>query len=54
VVVRGSCFSRENGERSQLTFMVYLNSDFNGGETKFYSDDRHLRMPALIGPTNVR
>ena len=37
-------FSRENGERSQLTFMVYLNSDFTGGETKFYSEDRELRM----------
>jgi predicted 2-oxoglutarate/Fe(II)-dependent dioxygenase YbiX len=37
-------FSRENGERSQLTFMVYLNSDFTGGETKFYNDDGELRM----------
>ena len=37
-------FDRENGERSQLTFMVYLNSDFTGGETKFYSDDRELRV----------
>ena len=36
-------FSRDN-ERSQLTFMVYLNSDFTGGETKFYSEDRELRM----------
>lgn len=26
-------FERENGERSQLTFMVYLNDDFSGGET---------------------
>jgi len=33
-------FSRENGDRSQLTFMVYLNSDFTGGETKFYDEDR--------------
>jgi predicted 2-oxoglutarate/Fe(II)-dependent dioxygenase YbiX len=30
------CFRRENGERSQLTFMVYLNEGFDGGETGFY------------------
>jgi hypothetical protein len=35
-------FGRENGDRSQLTFMVYLNSDFVGGETKFYDEDRVL------------
>ena len=28
-------FERENGERSQLTFMIYLNGDFEGGETSF-------------------
>jgi prolyl 4-hydroxylase len=28
-------FRRENGEVSQLTFMIYLNDDFQGGETKF-------------------
>src|SRR6476619_4616621 len=37
-------FRRDNGERSQLTFMVYLNSDFSGGETKFYGEDRQLRV----------
>lgn len=26
-------YQRENGERSQLTFMIYLNDDFSGGET---------------------
>ena len=26
-------YERENGERSHLTFMVYLNSGFEGGET---------------------
>jgi prolyl 4-hydroxylase len=30
-------FERENGERSQLTFMVYLNDGFEGGETSFES-----------------
>jgi predicted 2-oxoglutarate/Fe(II)-dependent dioxygenase YbiX len=29
------CFRRPNGERSKLTFMVYLNDDFDGGETLF-------------------
>ncbi len=24
--------------------MVYLNSDFTGGETKFYNDDRELHI----------
>lgn len=37
-------FRRDNGERSQLTFMVYLNSDFRGGETRFYGEDRQLRV----------
>lgn len=34
-------FERDNGEQSQLTLMVYLNDDFEGGETSFedsYSD----------------
>ena len=29
------CYERENGERSWVTFMVYLNGDFEGGETAF-------------------
>jgi hypothetical protein len=28
-------FERDNGERSQLTFMVYLNDGFQGGDTTF-------------------
>jgi hypothetical protein len=28
-------YERENGEKSLLTFMVYLNHDFSGGETAF-------------------
>jgi len=35
-------FGRDNGERSQLTFMVYLNGDFSGGETRFFGDNREL------------
>jgi predicted 2-oxoglutarate/Fe(II)-dependent dioxygenase YbiX len=37
-------FSRGDNERSQLTFMVYLNADFTGGETRFYGEDRQVRM----------
>lgn len=32
---RDGYFERSNGERSRLTFMVYLNDDFEGGDTKF-------------------
>lgn len=35
-------FERDNGEKSYLTFMIYLNHDFEGGETSFedsYSDE---------------
>jgi predicted 2-oxoglutarate/Fe(II)-dependent dioxygenase YbiX len=28
-------FRRDNGERSWLTFMIYLNDDFDGGQTLF-------------------
>jgi predicted 2-oxoglutarate/Fe(II)-dependent dioxygenase YbiX len=28
-------FERESGERSQFTFMIYLNDDFEGGGTSF-------------------
>jgi predicted 2-oxoglutarate/Fe(II)-dependent dioxygenase YbiX len=28
-------FERANGERSQFTFMIYLNEDFEGGELEF-------------------
>jgi hypothetical protein len=28
-------FERDNGEQSYLTFMIYLNDDFEGGETSF-------------------
>jgi predicted 2-oxoglutarate/Fe(II)-dependent dioxygenase YbiX len=35
-------FERDNGEQSYLTFMIYLNDDFDGGETSFedsYSEE---------------
>ena len=37
-------FKRPSGEQSWLTFMVYLNDDFSGGETKFYEDVGVLRL----------
>src|ERR1700752_5091421 len=37
-------FERPNGERSELTFMVYLNDDFAGGATRFFHLDRTLRL----------
>ena len=37
-------FRRDTGEQSQLTFMVYLNADFSGGETKFYNANRELHV----------
>ena len=45
------CFQRGDGEQSQLTFMVYLNEDFTGGETKFYRDDRtpHVTVSPKCG-----
>ena len=33
---------RENGERSQFTFMVYLNDGFGGGGTSFADPRRRL------------
>lgn len=32
---RDGYFQRPDGERSRLTLMVYLNGDFEGGETRF-------------------
>jgi len=33
-------FRRSESELSKLTFMIYLNAGFIGGETRFYRDDR--------------
>jgi predicted 2-oxoglutarate/Fe(II)-dependent dioxygenase YbiX len=32
---RDGAFERPNGERSRITLIVYLNEDFEGGETRF-------------------
>jgi predicted 2-oxoglutarate/Fe(II)-dependent dioxygenase YbiX len=39
-------FQRENGERSHLTFMIYLNDGFEGGSTNFY----HLHPTLKVRP----
>ena len=40
------CFARPNGEESLLTFMVYLNDDFEGGTTNFLEE----RPPLVVQP----
>jgi len=42
-------FERDNGERSQLTFMVYLNEGFEGGETLFDLLGRDLKVVPRTG-----
>jgi hypothetical protein len=37
-------FDRDPNERSHLTFMIYLNEGFEGGETHFYDDFGALRF----------
>lgn len=37
------CYQRANGERSRLTFMIYLNEGFEGGQTRFVN---HSVVPA--------
>lgn len=42
-------FERDNGQRSQLTFMIYLNDNYEGGETAFrYSRIKPQRGMALV------
>lgn len=36
---RDGAYIRTNGERSRLTFMIYLNDDFKGGATRFQGFD---------------
>jgi predicted 2-oxoglutarate/Fe(II)-dependent dioxygenase YbiX len=38
-------FRRENGELSQLTFMIYLNDGYKGGDTRF----EKLRVRGRVG-----
>lgn len=48
---RDGHFERDNGERSQFTFMLYLNDDFEGGTTSFCEDTGLMRDgPIRITP----
>lgn len=38
-------FRRDNGEQSLLTFMIYLNEDFEGGETLFMNQVETVVKP---------
>jgi prolyl 4-hydroxylase len=42
-------FQRDNGERSQLTLMVYLNDGFEGGSTSFHHLDPTLHVRPVAG-----
>ena len=44
---RDGAFKRANGEQSRLTFMVYLNGEFVGGETNF--DDTSITPQTGLG-----
>jgi predicted 2-oxoglutarate/Fe(II)-dependent dioxygenase YbiX len=54
-------FERDTGDRSRLTFMIYLNDDFEGGETQFNlrrhggvtDDDPLLRVVPRAGTALV-
>ena len=35
-------FMRSGEEQSQFTFLIYLNDDFEGGQTNFYNDEGDL------------
>lgn len=39
-------FDRGNGERSELSFLIYLNEDFVGGETVFCDSEKIRVRPA--------
>ena len=42
-------YERENGQRSHLTFMIYLNDNYEGGETAFrYARIKPTRGMALV------
>lgn len=42
-----ACFDRNRRERSMLTVNIYMNSDFEGGDTRFYRDGFESREADL-------
>jgi predicted 2-oxoglutarate/Fe(II)-dependent dioxygenase YbiX len=49
---RDGVVERSPAEKTRLTFMIYLNDDFAGGETVFYSEDRVGGLRQVV--TSVR
>jgi predicted 2-oxoglutarate/Fe(II)-dependent dioxygenase YbiX len=43
-------FERDNGERSQFTFMVYLNDGYQGGGTSFADPKHNMFEPFRVVP----
>lgn len=41
---RDGSYIRQNGECSRLTFMIYLNGGFEGGETRFYLRNSYIEL----------
>ncbi|MBD0364309.1 MAG: 2OG-Fe(II) oxygenase [Coleofasciculus sp. C3-bin4] len=42
------CYRRPNGEQSILTFMIYLNEGFEGGETRFDLPYYYVKQPHVF------
>lgn len=40
-------FERENGEQSEFSFLIYLNDDFDGGNTVFFRPQRIEIRPTM-------
>ncbi|TWT62808.1 prolyl hydroxylase family protein [Rubinisphaera italica] len=38
-------YDRGNGERSEFSFLIYLNDDYEGGLTRFFEPERHSVWP---------
>lgn len=51
---RDGYFERPNGDRSQFTFMVYLNDDFEGGATSFSGDGFGFGTSGMLRITPAR
>ena len=43
----GSYLSLETYEQSEVTFLIYLNDDVTGGETRFFADIEHVARREL-------
>jgi Rps23 Pro-64 3,4-dihydroxylase Tpa1-like proline 4-hydroxylase len=45
---RDGVVERSPNEQSRLTFMIYLNEDFEGGQTVFYSETRNNSLREIV------